>query len=92
MATNGPDLEGESGVTVFTTEELQSEARRLCGTTHAGFLRVRVASPSPDLTHVQVEVHAGGLSEAEAHGIDADAAIDSRYPVRITGESDPRPA
>jgi len=79
-------------VTVFTTEELQSEARRLCGTTHAGFLRVRVAGPSPDLTHVQVEVHPGGLSEAAERGIDADAAIASRYPVRIMGESDPTPA
>jgi hypothetical protein len=76
----------------FTSEELDAEARRLCGTTHAGFLWIRVAGPSPDLTHVQVEVHPGGLSEAVARGIDADASIASRYPVRITGESDPVPA
>jgi hypothetical protein len=79
-------------VTLFTSEELEAEARRLCGTTHAGFLWVRSAGPSSDLTHVQVEVHAGGLAEAAARGINADAAIASRYPVRVMGESDPIPA
>jgi hypothetical protein len=79
-------------MTTYSQSELVRESQRLGGTTHGGFMWIRVVGPSPDLTHLQVEVHPGGLAEAAARNLNPNDVIESRYPVIVTGEADPRPA
>jgi len=73
----------------YTFDELCREACRLAGTVHGGFLWIRVAGPNEAGTGIEVEVHPGGLAEAEARGVEPGHVIDCAYPVQVIGESDP---
>ena len=79
-------------MTMYSQTELVREAQRLGGTTHGNFLWIRVIGPSPDRTHLQVQVHPGGLAEAAARNLNPNDVIESRYPIIVTGECDPMPA